>query len=103
MKQLSVCEQLTNADHLICPIRAQKRKQNQTIRVLLPFVMYHFLYTDKSVKHPITTRLQINHLIHDLLILLRSLSEGACTPPDTSKSTPTAYCFLQLKQSTYLI
>ena len=35
--------------------------------------------------------------------LLRSLSEGACTPPDTSKSPPTAYCFLQLKQGTYLI
>ena len=27
----------------------------------------------------------------------------ACTPPDTSKSPPTAYCFSQLKQGTYLI
>ena len=30
-------------------------------------------------------------------------SEGACTPPDTSKSPPAAYCFSQLKQGTYLI
>ena len=34
---------------------------------------------------------------------IRNLSEGACTPPDTSKSPPTAYCSSQLKQGTYLI
>ena len=33
----------------------------------------------------------------------RSLSGEACTPPDTSKSPPTAYCSSQLKQVTYLI
>ena len=35
--------------------------------------------------------------------LLRSLSGVACTTPDTSKSPPTAYCFSQWKQGTYLI
>ena len=35
--------------------------------------------------------------------LLRSLSEGACTPSDTSKSPSIIYCFSQLKQGIYLI
>jgi len=35
--------------------------------------------------------------------MLRSLSEGDCTSPDTSKSPTTAYCSSQLKQVNYLI
>ena len=43
MKQLSVYEQLTNADHLICLNRAQKRKQNPDNRfcfLLLCIIFY---------------------------------------------------------------
>ena len=36
-------------------------------------------------------------------MLLRNLSGVACTTPDTSKSQPTAYCFVQLKHGTCLI
>ena len=35
--------------------------------------------------------------------LLCGVSEGVVTPPDTSKSLPIAYCFLQPTPGTYLI
>ena len=35
--------------------------------------------------------------------LFHSVSEGVVTPPDTSKSLPIAYCFLQPTPGTYLM
>ena len=36
-------------------------------------------------------------------ITVRNSSEEVCTPPDTSKAPPTAYCFSQPPQGIYLI
>ena len=51
------------------------------------FHMFHF-----SVFTIFSTIATISVTFH---AFLRSLSEGAYTPPDTSKSQPTAYCFTQ--------
>ena len=64
----------------------------------------HFLFPPQE--YQIQVKADIRNPLRYLLItewLLRSLSGVACTTPDTSKSPPTAYCFSQWKQGTYLI
>ena len=73
------------------PVLSKKRKAPE----LTP-EGFHTAHSQADIRNPLRYLLITEYL-------LRSLSEGANTPPDTSKSPPTAYCFSQPPQGTYLI
>ena len=58
---------------------------------------YYYIYNDKE-----NDNFEITYP-RDRATYCKQKTIQNYTPPDTSKSPPTAYCFSQLKQGTYLI